>query len=100
MANSCPCELDVNETPSIQNTDSSTNQLVDDDTTTEEYLEQLANSVPSTNKYQDIANLYPSFHQSKSLATSRKRFKRPSWATVGKRSAILIKKRPSWAQVG
>jgi len=49
-------------------------------------------------------SFYPLIRQVKSpaaLLNARKRFKRPSWATVGKRSAaIVIAKRPSWAQVG
>ncbi|CAF3922998.1 unnamed protein product [Rotaria sp. Silwood2] len=98
MANRCPCELVVNENPTIPNTDSSsTSQLIDEDSQ-DDYLEQLANNIPSTNKYEDISRLYPFIGQTKSLSTTHKRFKRPSWATVGKR-AILIKKRPSWAQV-
>ncbi|CAF0821907.1 unnamed protein product [Adineta steineri] len=60
-----------------------------DDDNTEYSLDQLAANVPSTN-----------FYPFKSLSNSRKRFKRPSWATVGKRSSISLKKRPSWAQVG
>lgn len=100
MANPCPCELLVNETPTIPPTDtSSSNNFIDDDSA-EDYLEQLANNSPSTNKYQDVSSLYPLINQLKSLSTSRKRFKRPSWATVGKRASFLVKKRPSWAQVG
>jgi hypothetical protein len=92
MANPCPCELVVNEPSLIPTTDSSSgNQLIDDDST-EDYLEQVGTNNPSS--------LYPLIHQTKSLATFRRRFKRPSWATVGKRSSISIKKRPSWAQVG
>ncbi|CAF0816582.1 unnamed protein product [Rotaria sp. Silwood1] len=98
MANRCPCELVVNENPTIPNADSSsTNSLIDDDSQ-DDYLEQLANNIPSTNKYEDIARLYPMIGHTKSLSITHKRFKRPSWATVGKRS-ILIKKRPSWAQI-
>ena len=88
MANPCPCELVVNE-PTTDSS-SSTNQLIDDDST-EDYLEQAGINNPS--------NFYPLLRQTKSLSTYRRRFKRPSWATVGKRS-ITIKKRPSWAQVG
>jgi hypothetical protein len=87
MANPCPCESIDNETPALSPTDtSSTNQLSDDDIL-EEYLNQLAANIPL-------------LHQTNSLSTERKRFKRPSWATVGKRSSMLIKKRPSWAHIG
>ena len=79
-------------------TDTSSNALLDDDSV-EEYLEQLA--APSTDRYQELAEaIYPSLRHQKAVENDRKRFKRPSWATVGKRSEMLIKKRPSWAQVG
>lgn len=80
QAKSCPCELVVNESDksTIQSSSS-----VDDDVQQE-----------SKDKFHDLTNLYPFVRQIK-------RLKRPSWATIGKRSSsILIKKRPSWAQIG
>ena len=104
MANPCSCDLVLNEPSAMSmGTDASNNALLDDESV-EEYLEQLAASnAPSTNRYQELveaAAAYPSLHHQKGLESDRKRFKRPSWATVGKRSEVLIKKRPSWAQVG
>ncbi|CAF3469152.1 unnamed protein product [Rotaria socialis] len=99
-ANRCPCELVVNENPTIPNTDLSPISSFMNDNSTEDYIVQIADSIPSTNKYQKMANLYPLIRQRKSLSTTRRRFKRPSWATIGKRSFMLIRKRPSWAQIG
>ncbi len=95
MANPCPCELVVNETPKI-----STAHPPSDEDSTDDSIESPATDVQGTDKYQDLTNLYPFVRQTNSLSTSRKRFKRPSWATIGKRSSILIKKRPAWAQIG
>jgi hypothetical protein len=99
MANPCQCELVVDETPSISTTDSLVHPSSDEDSP-EEYLESSGTNVQATDKYRDLTNFYPLVRQTKSLLASRKRFKRPSWATIGKRSSILIKKRPSWAQIG
>jgi len=99
MANPCPCELVDNETPTISTTDSSAHPPTDEDST-DDSIESAAANVQQTDKYQDLTNLYPFVRQTKSSSTTRKRFKRPSWATIGKRSSILIKKRPSWAQIG
>jgi hypothetical protein len=99
MANPCPCELVVNETPMISATDSSTRQIHDEDTT-EDSAEPPAANVQSTDKYRDLTNLYPFIREAKSLETTRRRFKRPSWATIGRRSSILIKKRPAWVTIG
>ncbi len=102
MANPTPCELLVNEPLSndspISITDSTANQLADDETL-EDYLDQLTAASQSETS-QDVSSYYPLLHQAKSLDTSRKRFKRPSWAAVGKRAASRNNKRPSWAQVG
>jgi len=87
MANPCPCELVANEPTADSSSLSTTNQVIDDDSA-DDYVEQVP------------PHIYPLIRQAKSLTTYRRRFKRPSWATVGKRSPILIKKRPSWAQVG
>ena len=90
---SCPCALVGADTPAIITTDlSSANQLFENESNDNDF-DQL---VPIS-KYEAV---YPLVHHTKSLSTSRKRFKRPSWATVGKRSSIVLKKRPSWAQVG
>jgi hypothetical protein len=99
MANPCPCELVDNETPTITTTDSSAHVPTDEDST-DDSIESAVANVQQTDKYQDLTNLYPFVRQTKSLSTTRKRFKRPSWATIGKRSSILIKKRPSWAHIG
>ncbi|CAF1118206.1 unnamed protein product [Rotaria magnacalcarata] len=98
-ANRCPCELVVNENPTISNTDLASLSSFMDDDSTKDYIVQVADSIPSTNEDQEMANLYPLIRQRKSLSTTRRRFKRPSWAAVGKRSFTLIRKRPSWAQV-
>ncbi len=96
MANPCPCELVVNETPIRSTRDSSGHPL-----SNEESAEDLIDPpVATTDKYQELTNLYPFIRETKSLATTRKRFKRPSWATIGKRSSVLIQKRPSWATIG
>lgn len=98
-ANQCPCELIASENPPISTVDLSwTNPFTDDDSS-EEIMEQVATNIPSTNRYPEIIPLYPLDRERKSLSGTRRRFKRPSWAAVGKRS-LLIKKRPSWAQVG
>jgi hypothetical protein len=99
MANPCPCELVVNDTPAISTTDSSIRQVSDEESA-EDALESAAANVQTTDKYQDLTNLYPFIRQTKSLSATRDRFKRPSWANVGKRSSILIKKRPSWVRIG
>ncbi|CAF3794649.1 unnamed protein product [Rotaria magnacalcarata] len=99
-ANRCPCELVVNENPTISNTDLASLSSFMDDDSTKDYIVQVADSIPSTNEDQEMANLYPLIRQRKSLSTTRRRFKRPSWAAVGKRSFTLIRKRPSWAQIG
>lgn len=103
MANPCPCELVDNETPMRSTTDSVVHPSADDDST-EDYPESRAaaprENVHAADKYQDLTNSYPFVREAISLSTSRKRFKRPSWATIGKRSSILIKKRPSWATIG
>jgi len=83
QAKSCPCELVANETPTA--TDTSAKRSVVDDESQDESMDN--------DKFQELTNLYPFVRQIK-------RLKRPSWATIGKRSAILIKKRPSWAQIG
>ena len=100
MANPCPCELVVNETPILSTTDSAIHQLPDDDSNDDSVESAPSANVQSADKYQDLTNSYPFIRQAKSLAATRKRFKRPSWATIGKRSSILIKKRPAWVTIG
>ncbi|CAF2661614.1 unnamed protein product [Rotaria sp. Silwood2] len=102
MANPCPCELIANESlsnnPANTIMDPTMNQLVDDETL-EDYLDQL--TAPSQSQTStDLSSLYPLFRKIKSIGTNRKRFKRPSWATVGKRANYINNKRPSWAQIG
>ena len=104
LANPCSYGLVLDEPSAMSmGTDPSSNVLFDDESV-DEYLEQLAASnTPTTDRYQELADTaaaYPSMHHQTGLENDRKRFKRPSWATVGKRSAMLVKKRPSWAQVG
>ncbi|CAF3667135.1 unnamed protein product [Rotaria sp. Silwood1] len=102
MANPCPCELIANESlsnnPANTVVDSVMNQLVDDETF-EDYLDQLPTPSQSETST-DLSSLHPLFRQIKSLETNRKRFKRPSWATVGKRAYYIHNKPPSWAQIG
>lgn len=104
LANPCPCELVDNETPSISTNDPTVHPSTDDDSA-DDFVESPSNTnvdanVQPADKYRDLTNFYPFVRKSTSLSTSRKRFKRPSWATIGKRSSILIKKRPSWATIG
>jgi hypothetical protein len=95
MANPCPCELVINESlltnPPTSITDSTINDIVEDKLL-EDYLEHLSNGAQS--------ELNPLFRQTKSLDITQQRYKRPSWAAVGKRAASLEKRLPSWAQVG
>jgi hypothetical protein len=101
MANPCPCELVVNENPMISKPDTAIRQLSAEDSIIEDSVEPVpAANVQSTDKYEDLTNSYPFIRQIKSLSTARKRFKRPSWATIGKRSSISIKKRPAWVTIG
>lgn len=93
LVRTCPCALIENDAPAILTADASSGSLLLDDDSAEDDFDQL----PSANKYDDV---YPLFRDVKSSLASRKRFKRPSWATVGKRAVMAIKKRPSWAQVG
>ena len=100
MASPCPCQLLVDETPIVSTTDSSIPSLRDDDNTDESFESRTSNN-QATDKYEDLTNLYPLIRQSKSVSTLRRRFKRPSWATIGRRPpAVLIKKRPAWATIG
>ncbi len=99
MANPCPCELVVNETPAMSTKDTSAHPSTDDDST-DDSNESIAANVQPTDKYQDLTNLYPFIRETKSLSASRKRFKRPSWATIGRRTPILIGKRPAWVTIG
>lgn len=101
LANPCPCQLvlpdsAVSTIASTSNSETPLNQYFDDDSL-EEYIQQLAATMSLTpDNEQDFNEIY----QQKPFISSARRSKRPSWATVGKRAAILIKKRPSWAQVG
>ncbi|CAF1242341.1 unnamed protein product [Rotaria sordida] len=102
MANPCPCEIITKESlsnnPANINIDSKMNQLVDDETL-EDYIDQL--TIPSQSEIStDLSSLHPLFRQIKNSEGNRKRFKRPSWATVGKRAIYMNNKQPSWAQVG
>ncbi|CAF3371592.1 unnamed protein product [Rotaria socialis] len=101
-ANPCPYELIANESlpnkPESTILDTTMNELADDETL-KDYLDQLtvaSHAEPPS----DLSSLYPVLGQTKSLVTDRKRFKRPSWATVGKRESFIKSKRPSWAHIG
>ena len=96
----CPCELVVNEPPMISATDTSARQLRDEDSLEDPVEPILPANVQSTDKYQDLTNSYPFIRQTESLTPAHRRFKRPSWATIGKRSPIFIKKRPAWVTIG
>jgi len=102
MANPCPCELIVNESspnnPASSITDPTINELVDEKIF-EDYLDRFA-TVSQSEPSSEFSSLYPLFRQTKSLDANRQRYKRPSWAAVGKRAASYKHKRPSWAQVG
>jgi hypothetical protein len=100
MANPCPCELVVNETPNMSTKDRAVRQLPDDDSNEDSVEPAPTANLQSADKYQDLTNSYPFIRQAKSLEATRQRFKRPSWATIGKRSSILIKKRPAWVTIG
>lgn len=98
VASPCPCELVVDETPTIPKTYRSI-QPSQAEETTGDFPEATAND-QATDKYEDLTNLYPFIRQTESLATLRRRFKRPSWAKIGKRSSMQINKRPAWATIG
>ncbi len=99
MVSSCPSELIINEPLSNS---PRTNPIINDlieDKILDDYLDQLtAGSQLETSS--ELPPLYSLLRQKKSFDTHRQRFKRPSWAAVGKRAASIINKRPSWAQVG
>lgn len=99
MTNPCPCELVLNDSPIISTTDASIRSLTDEESQ-EDSAERVNADPLSKDKYQDLTNLYPFIREAKSLTASRKRFKRPSWASIGRRSAVILRKRPSWAQIG
>ena len=97
LANPCPCDLSARD-PLMENSingELSFRPNLDDETIEDDF------------NYRMIAN-YPNFievnplnyQRRSSLLVDGRRSKRPSWAAVGKRSSILIKKRPSWAPVG
>ena len=101
MANPrCPCEYIVNDSSSNPPTVTSTpSQVNNDDDSLEEYLNRYVSSYQpglSANHLQDLSALHALVRRSYLVDTNRKRWKRPSWAPVGKRAS----KRPSWAQVG
>ena len=102
MANPCPCEAVVHDTPATSvNADSSAIQYLDDESA-EDYFNQLLAGFVARGQYPDLTDAYAFNHPKSSFSdlAAGRRSKRPSWATVGKRSEILINKRPSWAQVG
>lgn len=99
MTNPCPCQLVVNDTPTGSTTDSSIPSLRDDDSA-DESIEPISTNNQATDKYEDLTSLYPLVRQSKSVSTIRRRYKRPSWATIGRRPSILVKKRPAWVTIG
>ena len=79
--------------------DSASNVLVDDDSVEDEFDRYAATYQPAEH-LQDLAELHELFRQSKSIEANRKRLKRPSWATIGRRTGHAIHKRPSWAPIG
>ena len=110
MACPCPCEVIVNESlsndPPGSLMDPTSNVLIDDDNAADD-LDRYAAAVAATyqpgisaDHLQHLAELHELFQQRKSLDSNRKRFKRPSWATIGKRTSQVIHKRPAWARVG
>ncbi|CAF0890853.1 unnamed protein product [Didymodactylos carnosus] len=121
LASSCPCALLLHEQDGQQQTLPSTNTAAgtdnseDDNMTVENtdsneqrthlaslFSEEYLFDQPILEQHQDLS-YYPLVRSTKNnagLFNARKRYKRPSWATVGKRSSILFAKRPSWAQVG
>lgn len=79
--------------------DSASNALVNDDSV-EDQFDRYAAMYQPAEQMQDLAELHALFRQSKSIEANRKRLKRPSWATVGRRTSHVIHKRPSWAPIG
>lgn len=101
MASPCPCRFLDDETPIGSTTDSSNPSLRDEDSMDESLESKTNNNNQATDKYEDLTNLYPLIRQSDNVPTIRRRFKRPSWATIGKRPpSVLIKKRPAWVTIG
>lgn len=102
MAKPCPCELITNEplsnNPVSAVMDSTTNQFTDDENL-EEYIDQIPSASQSEPSLY-LSSSYPLFRLIKPLDTNVLRYKRPSWASVGKRGIHSINKRPSWAQIG
>ncbi len=99
MANPCPCEVITNEqlsnNPPSTITDPATiNELIDN-----KFLEDYLDRLTSASQSEISAESYPLLRQVKSLDLIGQRYKRPSWAAIGKR-ALLLHKRPSWAPIG
>ncbi|CAF1259394.1 unnamed protein product [Rotaria magnacalcarata] len=101
-ANPYPYELIGNESlsnkPESTIMDATINELADDENVYD-YLDQLIAASPAESP-SDLSSLYPLSRPTKPLPADRKRFKRPSWATVGKRESFINSKRPSWAHIG
>lgn len=99
MANpssSCPCDFIVNESTS---TTVPSTLVANDDDSLEEYLNRYLTSYQpalTANHLQDLDAAHALVRRNFLNDNHRKRWKRPSWAPVGKRT----NKRPSWAQVG
>jgi hypothetical protein len=103
MANPCPCEVIANESLSSHLPTSAIDSSVDDETS-EDYLGQYAvkyQPAMSAHHLQDFNDLHSFLRANKYFDSDRARYKRPSWAPVGKRSnTFRVNKRPSWAPVG
>jgi len=99
MVNPCPSEVIINESlPNTPPTEPIINDIIEDKIL-EDYLDQLTTG-SQLETSPELPPLYSLLRQKKSFDTNRQRFKRPSWAAVGKRAAFITNKRPSWAQVG
>lgn len=98
MANpTCPCEFIVHDSTSTRNPPAISRN--EDDDSLEEYLNRYIHRyqpAASNNHLQDLSTVHALVRRSFLDENSRKRWKRPSWAPVGKR----VHKRPSWAHVG
>ena len=92
----CPCEFIV---PDSTSTSAPSPLVASPDDSLEEYLNRFLTSYQpalSANHLQDLSGAHALVRRSFLAENDRKRWKRPSWAPVGKRK----NKRPSWAQVG
>lgn len=93
----CPCDFIVHDTTSTSAPSALLGSSGDD--SLEEYLNRYwtrYHPALSANHLQDLTAAHALVRRSFLDEKDRKRWKRPSWAPVGRRT----NKRPSWAQVG